>query len=307
MAELELKAESEHGLVLPTHIRGLNLNLDTIEQRARAGSLERLGPRLYRIPGSPRTWRQQVRAAVEAAGPGAMASHWTAAALRGLPGFDEDWDRIEVTRPRARKHPGLIGRVHESRRILPEHCRPVDGIATSSISRTLFDLCGSRDVHSFRTERAMANALNAKMVRPAELRMTLVQMARRGRRGSALFAALVEACAGGGPATESEMEQLVLAVLRNAGLPMPQTQVELGAADGWIGRVDFLYTEARLVIEADSERHHASWLDRDADRRRDAALVAAGFRVIRVSWRQLRTDPTTFTAAIRAVLATAAG
>ena len=102
--------------------------------------------------------------------------------------------------------------------------------------------------------------------------------------------------------TESELEGLVIAVLSAAGLPLPEKQRNVGGTTTPIGRVDFLYSAARLVIEADSKRHHASWLDQEADQRRDLQLTAAGFQIVRVSWHQLTENPDEFIAAVRAVV-----
>ena len=61
-----------------------------------------------------------------------------------------------------------------------------------------------------------------------------------------------------------------------------------------------------LVIEADSRRHHPSWLDVEADHRRDLLLAAAGWTIVRVNWHQLLQEPELFIAAVRAHLRRAA-
>jgi very-short-patch-repair endonuclease len=73
-----------------------------------------------------------------------------------------------------------------------------------------------------------------------------------------------------------------------------------------VGRVDFLYQVARVVIEGDSRRFHTSWLDQEADRLRDLRLTAAGFHVVRVTWHQLKEHPEEFVAAVRALVVTQA-
>jgi len=50
-----------------------------------------------------------------------------------------------------------------------------------------------------------------------------------------------------------------------------------------VGRVDFAYPDARVLIEIDSALHHSTKLDRDADRLRDGELADAGYRVIRIT------------------------
>jgi hypothetical protein len=290
-------AERSEGLVPLRRWSPADLSEEGIRSRVRRRKLERLGPRLYRVPGSVRSWRQRILSAVEAAGPGAAVSHRSAAALWGLPGFSEDV--IEVSRPRQAHHPGLIGTVHESRQLPGSHTRVVDGVRVTSVARTLFDLCGSREVHWLRAERAMANALSRRLVTWPELALMGVQMCRRGRRGSARFRKLIEKLGMNGHLpTDSELEDLLLTALREAGLPLP----ELGDEDGPIGRVDGYYRKANVVLEADSERHHSSWLDRESDRERDARLVAAGHRVIRVTWRQLNSRGAIFTRAVARAL-----
>jgi very-short-patch-repair endonuclease len=71
---------------------------------------------------------------------------------------------------------------------------------------------------------------------------------------------------------------------------MPEFEVNLGG-EHWVGRVDALYRDIRLVIELDSRRHHSSLLAQEADAVRDAELVRAGWRVIRIRYDTLVNDP----------------
>lgn len=96
--------------------------------------------------------------------------------------------------------------------------------------------------------------------------------------------AILEAREPGYVALASELEARFLDIVRRAGLPQPRRQLSTGDAGSWIGRVDFAYPEARLVVELDGRRHHTGMLDREADRARDNRLVAAGWRVVRFTW-----------------------
>jgi very-short-patch-repair endonuclease len=51
--------------------------------------------------------------------------------------------------------------------------------------------------------------------------------------------------------------------------------------------VDFLWRKERLVVEVDGFGFHSSRAAFEHDRLRDAELQASGFRVMRVTWRQL--------------------
>lgn len=106
-------------------------------------------------------------------------------------------------------------------------------------------------------------------------------------------------------APTSELEALGRSVLREAGLPEPDVECDLGDGD-WIGRVDLAYPDVKLVIELDSRRHHTSFLDRSSDRRRDNRLMAAGWRVLRFTWWDLVERPNDVTAQIRLAVGVAA-
>lgn len=197
-----------------------------------------------------------------------------------------------------------IGSLHETRHLPPAHVTVVDGIPVTRPARTLLDLCSA--VHGQRAERALDNALAMKLVTLARLQVMLAETGKRGRSGSRLLRRLLAGRDDGQVAPESELEALVLAVLEAGGLPRPARQAVLGDGAALIGRVDFVYRGPGLVLEADSRRHHSSWLDTEADRRRDAALLAAGWQVMRVTWAQLVHHPEEVVAAVRGALGRAA-
>ena len=98
--------------------------------------------------------------------------------------------------------------------------------------------------------------------------------------------------------TRSEAEERLLALIRAAGLRPPQTNARLGRFE-----VDFLWRAHRVIIEVDGYAYHADRITFEADRRRDAELAAAGFTVIRVTWRQIVDRPAETIARIAQALA----
>jgi very-short-patch-repair endonuclease len=70
--------------------------------------------------------------------------------------------------------------------------------------------------------------------------------------------------------------------------------------------VDFLWERERVVVEVDGFRAHGTRLRFETDRERDTALVAAGYRVLRFTWRQLVEQPEVVAARLAVVLARAA-
>jgi very-short-patch-repair endonuclease len=62
--------------------------------------------------------------------------------------------------------------------------------------------------------------------------------------------------------------------------------------DRAVGRyeVDLLWRPQRLAVEVDGYTYHATRAAFERDRRRDAELVALGYRVVRLTWRQIVED-----------------
>ena len=56
-------------------------------------------------------------------------------------------------------------------------------------------------------------------------------------------------------------------------------------------RVDFLWRDARLIVETDGHATHGTREAFERDRLRDQRLIAAGWRVVRITWRQLTEEP----------------
>lgn len=121
----------------------------------------------------------------------------------------------------------------------------------------------------------------------------------RGRPGVAALRALVAAPAG--PAfTRSEAEERFLALVREARLPAPELNVAIGRYE-----IDFLWRGAGIAVEVDGFRHHSSRPRFEGDRRKDTWLLAAGIKVVRLSWRQIVDDPVATAVQVGQVLARA--
>jgi very-short-patch-repair endonuclease len=93
------------------------------------------------------------------------------------------------------------------------------------------------------------------------------------------------------PLSESPLESLTRAQILLAGLPAPRLQAWIGAANA---RVDLLYDQQRLVIEADGMLKYQSASDLREEKRRQELLERAGYRVLRVLWDDVFGDPGDF-------------
>jgi Protein of unknown function (DUF559) len=122
-----------------------------------------------------------------------------------------------------------------------------------------------------------------------------------GRRGLRPLTALLVA-ARTPPPTRSELEEAFLDVCRDGDLPMPGLNVVVAGFE-----VDALWEAQRLVVEVDSWEFHRGRQAFENDRARDAALLLAGYRVVRVTWRMLRDQPAEVAEMLRRLLAARGG
>ena len=102
--------------------------------------------------------------------------------------------------------------------------------------------------------------------------------------------------------TDSWLEDDVLDLLADAGLPTPQVQFIRKDGDRFVARLDFAYPEQRVAIEADGFRYHADRRSFDDDRARANAVLALGWRVLRVTAKHLEDDPGGVVAWVRQAL-----
>lgn len=282
-------AEKQHGIITVLQATAGGLTAEAVRHRVDSGRWEPAGGGAYRLIGTPRTWEQRLFALAASAGGTAAASHRSAAALLGLPGFPRS-GVCEVTTPRPRRHRGAEGICHRWR-VLPEHhLTVVDAIPVTRVARTLVDLAGI--LHPQRVERAVDNCLAMGVVTVAGLRSTHADLATRGRAGIALMRRLLDERSDAYVPPASELEARFLALVRDSGLPDPVRQLDAGDREGWVGRVDFAWPSVGLLVELDSRRHHSALLDRKADAARDARLRSGGwYTVVRITWDEVATRP----------------
>jgi len=291
-------AERQYGVIARWQLRALGYGPRRIDWLRDSGALERVMCGVYRIPGSPRSWHQLVMTHVLAAGPGAAASLWTAAALLGIPGFKRD--RIAVTRPWKRDRRARPQWLHESTYLPAHHLTEIEGIPCVRLDRTLFDLCAV--LWDKRAVRTLKTALSRHMTTYGRLEKVFFETARRGRKGSALIRAFLDTY-DAKAVTESELEDMVEAVLDDAGITGFRRQVNLGNDEKFIGRRDWKHEVAPVAIEAHSEEFHTDWTVQVADIYKSLESTATGVHTIPVTFRILVEHPEVFVAAVRRELA----
>jgi hypothetical protein len=210
-------------------------------------------------------------AAVLACGPGAVLSHRTAAAHWGLLGTDQT--RIDVTAPRGRHGaPGI--RLHRSRSLDAQDTNNHQGIPITSVSRTLLDLAAT--ARPSELERALAQSERLQLYDHRAIQSTIVK--NNGHRGTQVLA---QATSRTPKWTRNEWEAEFLALIRKAGLPEPETNDAFHVPDYGHCEPDYHWPEHRVIVETDGFETHGTRAAFHADRAKDAALTASGYRVLR--------------------------
>ena len=278
-------AERQHGVVSRAQLLELGVNRGAITHRIELGRLRPVHRGVYRIGLLSRDGRWM--AAVLACGPDAVLSHLAAAALFGI----RQSDRIEVTtRARCRGPSRVI--VHRSP-LRDDERTTHRGIPTTTVPRTLLDL--SAVVHPAALRSALRQAEQLRLTDPLSLSDLIERYPRRP--GLAAIRALLKEASIGARVIRSELEERFQAFLLRAGLPLPQTNRRI---EGY--EVDCVWPEQRLIVELDGHAFHSPTHAFEDDRARDRRLEAAGWHVIRVTWRQLHEEPELLEADLRQLL-----
>jgi very-short-patch-repair endonuclease len=286
--ELSKLAGRQHGVVAHGHLVALGFSSSGIQRRVSAGRLHRLYLGVYSVGHVIVSAHGHRMAAVLACGPGSVASHVSAAALRGL--LSDARGVVDVTATIRRRHRGIA--VHTVQWLHDDDRAVVDNIPVTSVSRTLLDLAG---VVPNRLERALEQAERLGIF---DLRAVEALMDRsRGRRGLRVLKAALRTYRDR-PFTRSELERMLSEISRAADLPIPAFNV-------WIAghEVDAVWHDHRVVVELDGYEFHRTRAAFERDRRRDADLQLAGYRIVRFTRRRLVDEPAEVTSVLRELLA----
>lgn len=238
------------GVVTWDQMLSAGISPDQIKWRVRNGSLIREHRGVYRVGHRAPSPEARYMAAVRACGAGALlsgrAAAWTHRLIRGAP------PTPEVTAPTERKVPSVI--THRSRRALP--ATRARGIPAITVPHTLVVVSSSL------TENVLARACHKARVlygtRPHHVPRPWPAALRRVLTGEI-------------PVTLSELERRFLELLREHGLPLPETN---RIVDGHY--VDCRWPGYHLTVELDGYAAHDSRYAWRQDRLREREAYARG-------------------------------
>jgi very-short-patch-repair endonuclease len=266
-----------------------------IDLRLRTGRLHPIFRGVYLVGHTAEPPLARMMGAVLAYGQGALLSHRSAAELWGLISLFIHAVDVTVDRGQRRSQPGIV--IHRSQQIAPKDRRRRNDIPVTSPARTLLDFAEVAPPREL--ERAFDEAQTQRLIRRKDVEDVISRSP--GRHGIAPLRRLLDRQAG--PAlTESEAEERLFALIRQAGLPEPEVNVTVGRY-----RLDFFWRTQRLNVEVDGYRYHSTRAAFERDHRRDAELEARGIRVRRVTWHQLMDEPMAVVARIALAVGASAG
>ena len=271
-------AARQHGVVARPQLVALGIGDDAIDHRIGRSRLHPIHRGVYAVGHRLRTRRATWIAAVLAAGSDAALGFSAAGAFWQM----RDSGRIEVVCPRKLRRPGI-----EAHRIVlgRNEVTVEDGLRVTTPARTLFDLASVLTLDQL--EHAFNEAEYRRLTSPVSLDALLARYP--GRRGTAAVRRVLDNHRRNGQTvTRSVLERRFLRLVDVHGLPRPRINRLTDE-----GELDATWPEQRLIVECDGFTAHGTREAFERDRARDRALLVAGWRVVRVTWRQLDEDGAT--------------
>lgn len=272
-------AAAQAGVVHREQLYGLGIGRGAVAHRVSTGSLHAVLPSVFAVGHPAVSDRGRLMAALLYAGDNTVLSHQSAAWVWGLTRAPGSRPEVTVIGRHVRNVPGV--RVHRVEGLDRSEVRLRDGLPVTAPALTLIDQAGQLDDGETEAELAQARVLRLVTDRDLEAALDLHPL----RAGVARLRRVL-AAPGGSQVTRSKAERLMLALLAAAELPVPEVNARLQGLE-----VDFLWRAQRLVVEFDGRMFHGREGAYERDRRRDQVLLAAGYRVLRVTWRQLVDEP----------------
>lgn len=249
------------------YVRGITKR--AIECRVLAGRMHVVFRGVYSVGCGTLPPLAREQGALLCCGKRAFLSHETAAAIWGLRPALPSKIEVSVAGRRCASRKGI--RVHEIKEIEPRDVRRHEGLWVSSPARAVLEIAATGSAREL--THAVDEGLARRRFTPQELDVVLSR--NRPCRGAARLASIL-----GDPTatavSRSKREKALLKLIRDAGLPMPETNVPFGRFE-----LDFYWRREGLVVEVDGETFHRSPGAVGRDREKDLVVKAAGLEMLR--------------------------
>jgi very-short-patch-repair endonuclease len=231
--------------------------------------------------------RIEAMAAVLATERYAAASFETAAAIHAVGLLGPPPSVVHLTRERTVSS-GVAGRdsgiLLHCASLPASHVWMVGELPVTSVGRALIDIARHRDPQESLV--AMDSALHSGKVTESALWSVLSDCQTwPGAKKAEWILRIADANA------ESPFESLSRLLFHDRHVVQPETQAVISDDRGYVGRVDFLWRDARVIGEADGMVKYTEPGVLRAEKVRQERLEQTGHRVVRWLWRELRDAP----------------
>lgn len=284
------------GLLLRDRVLAADIDPDVLLSALRSGRLRRVQRMVYAPRSVELTPLALARAAVASSGvPDAVASHLTAARVHGIARpLGRHPEHVTVQRDvRRRDRRDLL---FHGRALRLGDVEVLDGVAVTTVPRTLVDLAGT--LPRLHAVWAIDDALRRGLCHRDRLDSASLRYSSRAGADSAARIAEADGVA------ESILETAGRLALIDREVPLPVPQYCVLDTDGsLIARLDGGYPRRRLGLEFDGREVHGRPEAVFHDRRRQNRLEQLGWHILRFTWWDVVHDPDTFANDVRRALA----
>lgn len=271
-------AATQFGAANRFQATGIGVDKDALRRLVKRGGWTLATPRVVVSAASPDSFERRVTVARLDASCLAGLSHESVAAFYGVAGFE----RESITMSRVRKSRRISSDAitwHHPRYLPRHHLLMVNGLVVTTPARMIADLANLPYISDQRLERIADNAWGAGLFNRGHLVTMADEWCERGRRGSAFLREYLESRPIDWKPAATNVARRFIQIIKDAGMPEPRSEVNVGDAVRWLGRVDCLDPELPLVAEINSDRWHTAPLDVLADGHRQSGIENGGFEV----------------------------
>jgi len=273
-------AASQRTLVTTRQLAKCELGKDAVAYRVQSGRLHPVFHTVFSVAGGELPPLALELAALLACGKGSFISHRSAAFVWGMSKTPPREVEVSVVRRCCASRDGI--RVHRIQEIDRRELRREQDLWVSSPARAVLEVAavGSRD----ELVDVIDQGLALRRFTPRDLKLVLAR--HRGRRGAGRLAELI-ADDTAMAISRSRAEKALLRLIRDARLPMPETNVRFGRYEA-----DFVWREQRVIVELDSVTYHSGPGVFRRDREKGLVFRSAGFDVLRPTRWHVIYEPT---------------
>ncbi len=225
-----------------------------------------------------------IKSMVPAVSPDAVISHWSAAAIHGLPLRTSDLERVSLTNPYGGNGRRTSYTYVRKALIDADEWVTIDGLRVTSLARTVTDLVRRlpREWGVIVADAALSMGLDRELLAEQLVRYPRWHGLGKGR-------SVIEFADG---RAESPGESLSRVRMAQFGFPRPELQFEVWDGATLIARSDFAWPEYNLIGEFDGAVKYGELLQPGEtavdvvmrEKRRDENLRRMGFWVVHWDW-----------------------